>query len=446
MIMIAGCQEFQHVSRRQFFRVGGLGFFGLSLAGLYQVRAEAPARKARANQMIVIWLGGGPPHQDMFDMKPDAPAEVRGEFKPISTNVPGIDICELMPELARVADKYTILRSCGIGNETWEHSGGAYWLTGNPRRPSTPKYPMYGSVVAKLRPARAAVPSFVALGSIRNHSGDIDVNYLGPTYDPLTFNPVQPTDQVRTMLAAPQLDLSELDRSRALLQSVNQQLRQLDALDPAIAGLDEFRQKAFDLIRSPKVRTALDLGQEPKASYDRYNVTGFNGGGGSNTGLTLLAARRLIEADVPFVYAPMGYWDLHGQNFKTCRSALPALSRSVAALIEDLAVRGLLETTMVAVLGEMGRTPKINKGAGRDHWGTTQSVLVAGGGFKGGAIVGATDKTAGYVIDKKYKVESFARTIYHLLGIDPDQELYTTTNRPMKLILEDAPLIEEALA
>ena len=303
-----------------------------------------------------------------------------------------------------------------------------------------------GSVVAKLRPAAGPVPNFVALGTIRNHSGDIDVNYLGPTHDPLTFNPTQPDDQVRTMLASPQLDLSDLERSGDLLRSVNQQLRRQDALDPAVAGLDAFRQKAFDLVRSPKVREALDLSREPKPSYERYDVRGFNGGGGSNSGLTLLAARRLIEAGVPFVYAPLGYWDLHGSNFKTCRSALPALSRSVAALLEDLDARGLLDTTIVTVLGEMGRTPKINKGAGRDHWGTTQSVLVAGGGFKGGTIVGATDKNAAYVVDKKYKVESFGRTIYHLLGIDPNQELYTTANRPMKIILEEAPLIEEALA
>jgi hypothetical protein len=444
--MMTGCDSFRRLSRRQFVRAGGLGFFGLTMPGLFRARAAAPARQAKASRMIVIWLGGGPPHQDMFDMKPDAPAEVRGEFKPIRTNVPGIEICELMPELAKVADKYTILRSCGIGNETWEHSGGAYWLTGNPRRPSTPKYPMYGSVVAKLRPAREALPSFVALGTLRNHSGDLDVNYLGPTYDPLTFNPTQPDDQVRTMLASPQLDLSALDRSQDLLRSVNQQLRRQEALDPVISGLDEFRQKAFDLLRSPKVREALDLSKEPKAKYERYNVKGFNGGGGSSTGLTILAARRLIEAGVPFVYVPIGYWDLHGNNFKTCRSALPSLSKAVAALLEDLSERGLLDSTIVTVLGEMGRTPKINKSAGRDHWGTAQSVLVAGGGFKGGTVVGATDRKAAYVVDKKYKVESFGRTIYHLLGIDPDQELYTTSNRPMKLILEEAPLLKEALA
>lgn len=448
-----GCENFRNMGRRQFFRIGGQGFFGLTMANQLRSRAEAsspsanrPATEAKAKSMIVIWLGGGPPHIDMFDMKPDAPAEIRGEFKPIRTNVPGLDICELMPELARVADKYTILRSCGIGNETWEHSGGSYWMTGNPRRPSTPKYPMYGNVVARLRPAQEAVPSFMAFGPINNHSGDIHLNYMGPTYDPLTFDPVNPNDQVRTMLAAPQLDLSEFGRSQNLLQSINRQLRQLDTLDPAIAGLDEFQRRAFDMLRSPKVREALDFNREPERVRRRYNVSGFTGGGGGSSGMSILASRRLVEAGVPFVYVPVGYWDFHGNNFGQCRTSLPALSRAVAALIEDLDSRGLLDSTIVTVLGEMGRTPRVEAGGGRGHWGRAQSVLVAGGGFQRGAVVGATDAIAGLAVDKYYKVESFGRTIYHLLGIDPDQELLTTAGRPIKIILEDAPLIREALA
>lgn len=441
--MFTGCENFQRMGRRQFFRVGGTGFFGLTMANLMQARAQAGTQKAKANQMIVIWLGGGPPHLDMFDLKPEAPEGIRGEFKPIQTNVPGMEICELMPELAKVADKYTILRSCGIGNETWEHSGGAYWLTGNPRRPSTPKFPMYGHVVSKLRPAQNELPSFVAFGPLNNHSGDIHLNYLGPTYDPLTFDPTNPGDQVRTMLASPQLDLSDLERSQNLLQSVNKQLRQQDALDPVISGLDKFQQKAFDLLRTPKLREALDLSRESETNQERYAVkSGYSGGGT----VKILAARRLVEAGVPFVYVPIGYWDFHSNNFKQCRQYLPSLSKAVAALLEDLAERGLLDTTIVTLLGEMGRTPKVEGGGGRGHWGTAQSVLVAGGGFQGGAVVGATDKNAAYAVDKKYKVESFGRTIYHLLGIDASQELYTTTNRPMKIILDEAPLIQEALA
>jgi hypothetical protein len=448
--MNTGCQDFRQMGRRQFFRVGGCGLFGLTLPQLFQAQARANAggesaaasATARARQMIVIWLGGGPPHQDTFDLKPEAPSDCRGEFKPIPTNVPGIEISELLPRLAKNADKFTILRSCGIGNERWEHSGGAYWLTGNPRRRETPKFPMYGSVVAKLRPAPAALPSFVALGTIRNHSGDIDENYLGPAYDPLTFDPEKPADQVRTMLAPPQLDLSAFGRDEELLRSLDQQLRQQDAADATIAGLDQFQQKAFDLLRSPKLREALDLQKESPRNLERYGKLNHHVGGTTK----ILAARRLIEAGVPFVYVPYGYWDLHGENFKGCRSMLPPLDMALASLLEDLQERGLLETTIVTLLGEMGRTPKINKSSGRDHWGTCQSVLVAGGGFKGGTVVGATDKIAAYVTDRYYKVESFGRTLYHLLGIDASQELYTTSGRPMKIILEDAPLIREALA
>jgi len=439
--MFTGCDSFRTLGRREFFRVGGAGLFGLTMADLFRARARAASAGA-AKQMVVIWLGGGPPHQDTFDLKPQAPAEFRGEFKPIATNVPGIDISELMPRLAKIADKYTLLRSTCIGNEKWEHSGGAYWLTGNPRTRATPKFPMYGSVIAKLQPAPKALPRFVALGTLRNHSGDIDVNYLGPSYDPLTFDPEKPGDQVRTMLAPPQLDLTQLGKDEALRKALDGQLRQQDALDPVIAGLDEFQQKAFDLLRSPKLREALDLTKEPAKIAERYGKVNLNNGGT----VKILAARRLIEAGVPFVYVPFGYWDLHGKNFQGCRQMVPPLDMAVASLLEDLDERGLLKSTIVVLLGEMGRTPKINKDAGRDHWGTCQSVLVAGGGFKGGTVVGGTDKIAAYATDKPYKVESFGRTLYHLLGIDPEQELYTTTNRPMKIILEEAPLIKEAVA
>lgn len=437
--MLTGCQSFRSLTRRNVLQIGGAGVLGLSMADLLRANAKP---QAAAKQMVVIWQGGGPPHQDTFDLKPEAAAEYRGEFKPIDTNVPGMQICELMPRLARNADKFTILRSTCIGSEKWEHSGGLYWLTGNPRNRATPKYPMYGSVVAKLQPAPKALPSFVALGTIRNHSGDIDQNYLGPAYDPLTFDPEKPGDQVRTMLAPPTLDLEQLGKDEALRKALDNQLRQQDAVDPTIAGLDEFQQKAFDLLRSPKLREALDLSKESAKGAERYGKVNLNQGGTTK----VLAARRLIEAGVPFVYVPIGYWDLHSKNFQGCRQMLPPLDMAVASLLEDLDERGLLKTTIVCLLGEMGRGPKVNKDAGRDHWGTCQSVLVAGGGFKGGTVVGGTDKIAAYATDKPYKVESFGRTIYHLLGIDPDKELYTTTNRPIKLILEDAPLIKEALA
>lgn len=439
--MQPGCEGYRQTSRRQFFRVGGAGLFGLTMAKL--LRANAAAPKARARQIIVIWLNGGPPQMDMFDMKPEASEDTRSIFKPIQTNVPGIEISELMPRLTKLADKYTILRSVSIGRDDWGHSADLYWLTGNPRKDvGTPKYPLYGSVVAKIKPAGAAVPSFVALGSVGGYSAAIGENYLGSAYDALQINPENPGDQMRHMLAPAQLDLSEFGKEEALLRSVDRQLRQLDAVDPLIAGLDQFQQKAFDMIRSPKLREALDLSREPNRSAERYRSKPWQGGGP----VKLLAARRLIEAGVPFVFVPLGYWDLHQKNFQGCRDQVPALEAAVAALLEDLHLRGLLDTTIVTMLGEMGRTPKIDRnGGGRHHWGASQFVLVAGGGFKGGTVVGATDKVGAFVKDRYYKVESYARTLYHLLGIDAAEELYTTSNRPLKIIVEDAPLIREAI-
>lgn len=440
-----GCTQFRQLHRRDFLRVGGAGLFGMTLGQFMKARAsEGPAggRGPKAKHMILIWMSGGPPHQDMFDMKPDTPPPYGSELKQGQTNVPGIEFCDLMPKLAQMADKFSILRSVGIGTEKWEHSGGLYWLTGNPRTKDTLKHPMYGSVVAHQRPAVPGLPSFVSFGPYTD-SGDLQVNFLGPAYDPLMFKPGDPKDEVATMLIPPaQLDAPSLQRREKLLQALDNQLRRLDAAEPVIAGLDRFQQSAFDLLRSPKLREALDLQKESPRNLERYGKLNHHVGGTTK----ILAARRLIEAGVPFVYVPYGYWDLHGENFKGCRSMLPPLDMALASLLEDLDERGLLETTIVTLLGEMGRTPKINKSSGRDHWGTCQSVLVAGGGFKGGTVVGATDKIAAYATDRYYKVESFGRTLYHLLGIDASQELYTTSGRPMKIILEDAPLIHEALA
>ncbi|MEK6234611.1 MAG: DUF1501 domain-containing protein, partial [Planctomycetales bacterium] len=419
--MNTGCRNYRRLARRDFFRVGGAGLFGLTLTDLLRSRAsaaEVPARTIapKADQMLVVWLGGGPPHQDMFDMKPDAPAEIRGEYKPVATNVNGLEVCELMPRLAQLADKYTILRSVGINSEKWEHGGGQYWLTGNPRKTNvTPNYPMYGNVVAKLRPTKKELPTFVAFGDIDNHAYGLKQNYLGPSHDPIVMNPTDPSDQARNMLVPPPgLELKDFDSRNALLKSLDSQLRGADKLDPLVSGLDKFQQTSLDLLRSPKLRQALDLDREDPRRAERY--------GKNSHARKVLAARRMIEAGVPFVYTHFeSNWDHHGSNFKNCRTKLPNLDNAVASLIEDLDDRGLLERTIVLVLGEMGRTPKINKNAGRDHWGTCQSILVAGGGFARGKIVGATDEHAAYVVENYYKVESFGRTIYRLLGVDPDQ-------------------------
>ncbi len=449
--MTDACQQFRRLNRRDFLRIGGSSLCGVSLLDLLRGKANA-ARPAKAKQMICVWMAGGPPHIDMFDMKPDAPVDYRGEFKPIKTNVPGLDVCELMPDLAKMADKYTIIRSVTTLNRPGDHARAPmYWLTGNPRLPSgTDQYPMYGSVVAKLRPGPDDLPTFATLGKIDHHIGNaIASSFLGPAYSPFIFDPTQAKDSIAKMLT-PQMELPAFRRNVDLLRAVDQGLRRQDALDPLIAGLDQYQQTAFNLLRSPRLRQALDLSKESDRTVRRYTRKAPAKPSYVNDGnvLHFLLARRLIEAGVPIVHFSFGYWDWHGNNFVSGRRQIPQFDAALSALLEDLDQRGLLKTTIVLALGEMGRMPRCGtkKGAGRDHWDYAQFVLAAGGGFKGGAVVGATDKKAEQVTDKFYKVESFGRTLYHLLGIDPDTQVKTLNDRPVKLIVEDAPIIKEALA
>lgn len=440
--MNQGCQNYRQYNRRDALRVGGAGLFGLSFADFFRAQANGTRNDAPAKNMILIWLAGGPPHQDMFDMKPDTPPPFGSELRPTRTNVPGIEFCELMPRLAHMADKFTILRSVGIGTERWEHSGGLYWLSGNPRNQTTVKFPMYGSVVAKERPAQRGLPSFVAFGGYRD-SGDLHNNYLGPAYDPMIFQPGDARDEVGAMLVPPpQLDLTALNRRENLLQSLDTQIRQLDAAEHLIAGMDQFQQSAFDMLRSPRLRQAADPRQFPVRLHDRY--------GRNAQGTSALAAARLVEAGVPFVFVPWNGWDYHGSVTQNCRNSLPILDAMLSTLLQDLEQRGLLESTIVTLLGEMGRNriykdPSYSGPPGRDHWGTTQFVLVAGGGFRQGMVLGATDRTSLHVTDKYYSPVSYGRTLYHLLGIDPEKELFTANGRPVKIISEDAPLIREII-
>lgn len=446
------CDQFRRLNRRDFLRVGGMSLCGLSLTDVLRARASSTdAPEAKAKAMICVWMAGGPPHLDMFDMKPDAPVDYRGEFKPIQSNVPGLDVCELMPNLAKLADKYAIIRSVTTENKPGDHARAPmYWLTGNPRLPSgTAEYPMYGSVVSKLRAGPVDLPTFAVLGKIDHHIGNaIAGSFLGPAYNPFIFDPTQAKDDIAKMLS-PQMELPSFQRNADLLRAVDGRLRRQGSVDPLIAGLDQYQQTAFNMLSSPKLRQALDLSKEPAKTLDRYRgkalaKTRYPAGSVDH----FLLARRLVEVGVPVVHFSFGYWDWHGENFIAGRQQIPMFDGALSALLEDLDQRGLLETTMVLALGEMGRMPKCGtaKNAGRDHWDYAQFVLAAGGGFKGGNIVGATDKKGERVADKFYKVESFGRTLYHLMGIDPDTIVTTLTERPVKLIAEEAPIIKEAIA
>jgi hypothetical protein len=437
-----GCSNYRQLDRRTFLRVGGAGLFGMSLADFF--RAQGASRPgAKAKQMILLWMSGGPPHQDMFDMKPDTAPPFGSELKQARTKVPGMDFCELMPRLAQNADKFTILRSVGIGTEKWEHSGGLYWLSGNPRTKDTVKHPAFGSVFSKERPAVRGLPSYVTFGPYGD-AGDIQTNFLGPAYDPLMFKPGDAKDEVAAMLAPPaQLDIPGQQRREDLLKVLDKQFRRLDAAEPLVQGLDQFQQSAFDVLRSPKLRAAIDPAKLDPKDIERY--------GKNENGRNMLFARRLIEAGVPFVGVPWPGWDLHGSVTDSCKKMLPVFDALLASLLEDLHQRGLLETTIVTALGEMGRNkiwkdPAYSGPPGRNHHGTCQFVIVAGGGFKNGMVLGKTDKTSLQVVDNAYSPISYGRTLYHLLGIDADKELYTTSGRPIKIIADDAPLIKEVLA
>lgn len=445
------CDQFRHLNRRDFLRIGGTAICGLNMLDILRARSNGAVRPdAKAKQMIVVWMAGGPPHLDMFDMKPNAPEEYRGEFKPIKSNLPGLDVCELMPNLSKMADKYTIIRSVTTENKPGDHARAPmYWLTGNPRLPSgTDQYPMYGSVVSKLRPGPEDLPTFAVLGKIDHHIGNsIASSFLGPAHNPFIFDPMQAKDDIARMLA-PQMELPAFQRNADLLKAVDGRLRRQDALDPLIAGLDQYQQTAFNMLSSPRLRQALNLEKENNKTLDRYTIknppkTRYPAGDTRH----FLLARRLIEVGVPVVHFSFGYWDWHGENFVAGRQQIPMFDAALSALLEDLDQRGLLETTIVLALGEMGRMPKCGtkQGAGRDHWDYAQFVLAAGGGFRRGCVVGATDKLGERVTDKFYKVESFGRTLYHLLGIDPDTIVNTLSDRPVKLVAEDAPVIKEAI-
>ena len=435
------------MNRRDFLRIGGLGLCGVGMLDL--IRAHAPAAghaapRAKAKQMIVCWLNGGPPHLDMFDMKPDLPSNRKSEFKPIPTNVPGLDVGELMPQLAKLADKYTILRSVSTLNKPGNHDAGYYWLTGNPRRSTgTEEYPMYGSVVSKLRPGPADLPTFAAFGVVDwTTQNAIGHSFLGPAHAPFVFDPAKSKDTMTAMLT-PQHQLPAFERNADFLKAIDQGLRRLDGQDELIAGLDQHQQTAFNILRSPKLREAVDLAREPAKSVERFSrlvnpKPRFDDG----NPLHFLLARRLIEVGVPVVHFNFGYWDWHTDLYGSGRRTIPTFDAALALLLDDLDQRGLLEATIVLALGEMGRIPGGNSSSHSDH---AQFVLCAGGGFKKGCVVGATDKLGDRVADKFYKIESFGRTLYHLLGIDPDTIVTTPANRPIKLIAEEAPIIKEAI-
>lgn len=465
------CHGRQGITRRELLRVGGLSLFaGMSTERL--LSAAAPARPAgRVKSVILFNLLGGPSHQDMFDLKPKAPAEIRGEFRPISTSVPGLQICEHLPKIARLMNKVCLIRSV-------THSYNAHnplpimtgYTGGNQAslRPERSDPPDIGAICQYLGlgpkelPGAVCLPCYPGWGERSQYPGIRRPGpyggFLGSQYDPLMavcdpqfshvpkrkyYDPVWPMGAPRLPLDDPPAGMTTLRMNgrRSLLEQLDLAWDNSQTA-AAVERMDKVKQQAFAMIRSSRTRDAFDLSRESPATRDRY--------GRNLHGSSMLVARRLVEAEVPFIsvhaenFIPHGFtYDMHENNFGMLKNYnLPVMEMCVPALLEDLEQRGLLETTLLVMMGEMGRSPKVNAKAGRDHWPRCGFCLLAGGGVQPGAVYGATDKHAAYPIDRPVSPADIVATVYQLLGVDPHMTVNDLSGRPIPIAHGGQPLRE----
>ena len=416
------------VSRRNFLKLGAFGA-GLTLADVLRAQAAKKSpdgagslgTSSTPKAAIFVYLPGGPSHLDMYDLKPDAPAEFRGEFKPIKTNVPGVDICEHMPMQAKMWDKLAVVRSVVAVDE---HSDSNVMTGFSEQVNRVTGHPSFGAVMSKLKGGNADIPPFVTL---RGMSLGTEPGYQGVAHRP--FSPEGPSKE--NLRLAQGVNAGRMGDRKELLSTFDTVRRDIDG-SGAMRGMDAFGQRAFDMIASGTVRAALDLTKEDPRTRDRYKgVEQF------------LTARRLVEAGVGCVTLSYGGWDTHEKNFTQLKKQLPVLDRGIANLIQDLHDRGLADDVVTVVMGEFGRTPKINMSdAGRDHWSPCMSALVAGGGLKMGQAVGASSARGEYPKDRPYKVPHLLSTIYGALGIDAGMTFPNGSGRPM-YVLDDRAKVEE---
>ncbi len=430
-------------SRRDFIRFGSAGLLGLGLADLLRLQATASEKgRQRADSVLMIWLSGGPSTIDMWDLKPDAPEGIRGQFRPISTTVPGTRIGEHLPRMARTVNKVTLVRS--LQHTLPVHGPGSVYMTTGNSPIGSLTFPSLGSLAARLLPGQPDLPSYVAVGG---KGSATYAGYLGAAYNPFIVEGLSPGKTgkvastskplVRGVVLPTGFTLEQLENREKLLRGFDRGLAALEQAPGLGDGLDTFHKKALEILRSDRTRRALELDREPESLRERYGLTSFGQGA--------LMARRLIEAGVRFVTLGLGGWDTHINNFTQLKTLLPQLDQTLSALVEDLADRGLLERTIVYCAGEFGRTPKINPQAGRDHWARAQTVLLAGGGFKGGCVHGSTDKQGMAPASDPCTPDDVAATLFSCLGIDPHRELTTDTGRPVQLFREGR-VLEKVLA
>jgi hypothetical protein len=426
MLTIWGSQQrfCDGIDRRNFLKIGAFGA-GLTLADMLRLRAQASAASGAASPSnkaaIMIYLPGGPSHMDMYDLKPEAPVEFRGEFRPITTNVPGCQICEHMPRQARMWDKLAAIRSIVSVDE---HSDSLV-MTGHSQRDNMiGNWPSFGSVVSRTRGMGNNVPPFV---SLRGMSRGTEPGFLGVAHRPFASG----GPGVEDLRLAGGVTPPRVTERRSLLQGFDSIRREIDA-SGTVEGMDSFNARAFDIIASGGVRNALDLGREPAVVRERYRgIEQF------------LTARRLVEAGVGCVTLAIGGWDTHSNNFQTLRRQLPQVDRGVANLVQDLYDRGMDRDVCVVMWGEFGRTPRVNNNnGGRDHWSPVMSAMIAGGGLRMGQMIGTSTARGERPQDRRCTVSNVLATIYHAMGIDPAQTFLDNSGRPRYILDDRAPLRE----
>ncbi len=439
------------LNRRELLRVGGAGLLGLSLPQILRAEEQASALAATAKSVIFLYQFGGPSHLETFDMKPNAPEGVRGLFKPISSSAPGIEVCEHLPEMAKVMDKVSLVRT--VHHRMKNHNSASYTaLTGYPpavddirQRDSLDLFPAYGSIVDRFAPVDSGMPTFVSYPHVIR-DGSITpgqhASFLGKAHDPLliTEDPNQANFRLPQLSLPSNLGVDRLNNRRAIQRLINSQQRALENSEQA-RGIDQYYDKALSMLNSPKVRDAFDLSREPERVRDQYGRTTYGQG--------CLLARRLVESGVRFVNVyfsnsiggqktTSGGWDTHGFNntrmFPIMKSwHLPITDRTLPTLLTDLDERGLLDETLVVWMGEFGRTPKINANVSRDHWPRCYTVLLAGGGMKRGYVHGESDKNGAFPDRDGAPIGDVAATMFAALGIDPGTFVYDRINRPARL-------------
>jgi hypothetical protein len=434
------------VNRREFLSVGALGAAGLTLADVLRVRARAGESK-RPRSVIMVCLAGGPSHIDMYDLKPGAASEIRGDFRPIATNVPGFDLCELMPLQATIADKLALVRTVQFVEPMQHELQECY--TGFPK---AARRPVFGSVISRFKASHdPLIPPYVSLDEYyADHTVLENPHYVGEAYRPFLYG----GEAVRNLGLLPGIHAGRLGDRRRLMGTFDHLQRKVDALGES-AAVDAFTLRALEMITSPRARAAFDLSKEPESIRARYGTRDAKYIYGNEPKPTVnwpadkfLLARRLVEAGVSVVTLRVGTWDYHGKTsgtgniFTGLRSQLPLLDRSIHALVTDLHERGLDRDVAVLVWGEFGRTPKVNDVEGRDHWPEVGFALFAGGGFKTGQVVGQTDSRGERPKNRAVGAQNVLGTLYHALGIDPATTLPDFSGRPMRLLDDGGPIAE----